>query len=235
MSGTIGATYAAIERGIPAVAFSSGNTVPKPYYWVNARTAAGLQDPATITARLASSFVQSLIDKAAGSRLMPPGYGITVNLPNITSYTSSACTNPPFVLTRMAANAGTDKAAYNAKTGLFSYASAAVAGGSQCTHGNCSLPSELDLLTSGCMSSVTVFLVKYDASSAAECFNITDVTALVPIVVQLNGTVTTVPDGNVSHPPPASPSVPIITSTGEKIQWPLGALVLGFGVAGFLL
>ncbi|KAK3312971.1 5'/3'-nucleotidase sure [Apodospora peruviana] len=178
ISGTVGATYAAIERGIPAIAFASGNDVPIPYYWVNATTTVGLQDPATITARLAASFIQSMIDKAAGSRVLPKGYGITINLPHITSYTSDECTNPPFVLSRMAGNMSTDKAMYDSSTGLFNYESGGVPAMRQCRNGNCSLPGEVDVLTSGCKSSVTVFTLDYDISDNRVCVNITDLTAV---------------------------------------------------------
>ncbi|KAK0713417.1 survival protein sure-like phosphatase/nucleotidase [Lasiosphaeria miniovina] len=245
-SGAIGATYMAIERGIPAVAFFSGNTVPTPYFWVNASTKAGLQDPATITARLASTLVQALIDKAAGSRILPQGYGLTVNLPYITSYTNEQCTNPPFVLTRMGGNAEA-KAVFNSKTGLFNRSRDSGSDDSHCANGNCKIPAEKDVLNSGCMSSVTVFAVDYSAPYKWECFNISDVTALVPVIVQLNGSTPLVgglgPNasvvGNVSLPPTPSPgSTPppmtTISSIGVRAQWSLSVLMASLGVLAFL-
>ncbi|KAK0610099.1 survival protein sure-like phosphatase/nucleotidase, partial [Bombardia bombarda] len=121
MTGNLGASYAAIERGIPAISFASGNNVPEPYYWVNTTTEAGLEDPSTITARLAAGLVQALADKASGSRVMPKGYGMSVNLPYITSYKDDQCTNPPFVLARMVTNITDDKAVFDSSTGLFTY------------------------------------------------------------------------------------------------------------------
>ncbi|KAK0725268.1 hypothetical protein B0H67DRAFT_598571 [Lasiosphaeris hirsuta] len=232
-----------IERGIPAIAFSSGNTILTPYFWVNATTKAGLQDPATITARLASSLVQALIFKANGAPVLPKGYGMTVNLPYITSYASDKCTNPPFVLSRMAQNASV-KVSYSSKTGLFGLSAEA---NGLCLDGDCSLPIEKDVLNSHCMSSVTPFSVEYISTSYhGECFNTTDVTALVPIVVQTN--VSTTPGGglgvnvtivgNVSVTPSVSvppPAITAITGMGVQAQWPANALVLCLGVAAFML
>ncbi|KAK3689274.1 5'/3'-nucleotidase sure [Podospora appendiculata] len=245
LSGTMGAVYAAIERDIPAVAFASGNDIPEPYFWVNSTTKVGLQDPATINARLAATFIQSLIDKAAGSRVLPEGYAVSVNLPYITSYTSDICTNPPFVIARMANNASiVDKAVYDSKTGLFSYESINIAGGNQCIGGNCNLPGETDVLSSGCKSSVTIFTVDFDPRNNAVCFNVSDVTEIVPIVVQVNGT--TPPLGGlganasvIGNPPAAAtsapPFMPTITNIGMKAQWSVSCLILGLGVGVFLL
>jgi 5'-nucleotidase len=64
LSGTIGGTYTAVERGIPDVAFSTRYGVQTPYYCVNANTNAGLQDPATIAGELAANLAQQLIVNA---------------------------------------------------------------------------------------------------------------------------------------------------------------------------
>jgi 5'-nucleotidase len=246
MSGTLDASFAAIERGIPAIAFSSGNAVPVPYTWINASTKVGLQDPATITARLVSSLVQAFISRAAGSPILPKGYGVSVNLPYITSDTSDACTNPPFVLARMAVPVTNSRVKYNTNTGLFNVATA---GGNQCVAGNCGLPGERDVLRSTCMSSVTVFALEYDGLFHGECVNVTDVTALVPVVVQVNGSRPLVGGlganasviGNGSHTPTPSvvvfvpPTFTAITSMGLKAHWSSSVLILGMGVAAIIL
>ncbi|KAK3937385.1 acid phosphatase [Diplogelasinospora grovesii] len=244
LSGTVGAAYAAVERGIPAIAFSSGNSDQTPYYWVNASTKAGLQDPATITARLAANLAQALIKNAAGSRVLPLGYGITVNMPYITSHTSNQCINPPFVLTRMTGDAVIEKAVYDPKTKVFSYSNINAGGANKCINGDCSLPSETDVMNTGCMSSVTFFTVDYDAPYRATCDNATDVTTIIPIVVQLNGT--TPPPGSgpnttVVGQPPSMPStsspprVTAIASSGVVVEWSLSALLFGLGIAVFSL
>jgi 5'-nucleotidase len=73
LSGTIGATYTAVERGIPALAFSGGYSVQTPYYQTNMTTAAGLKDPATYTGELAANLAQQLITNAKGGRILPLG------------------------------------------------------------------------------------------------------------------------------------------------------------------
>jgi hypothetical protein len=45
----MGVTYTAVERGIPAIAFSGDYSVQTPYYETNVTTAAGFKDPATYT------------------------------------------------------------------------------------------------------------------------------------------------------------------------------------------
>jgi 5'-nucleotidase len=76
LSGTIGAIYTAVERGIPGISFSAGHEVQPPYYYVNATASAGLKDPATITGELAANLAQQLITNVKGGRILPLGYGV---------------------------------------------------------------------------------------------------------------------------------------------------------------
>lgn len=78
ISGTMGATYAAVSRGIPAIAFSASSIGgQRSYEWINATTASGYPDPATIHAELTVKLVQQLVDATPkGERLLPLGYGI---------------------------------------------------------------------------------------------------------------------------------------------------------------
>jgi 5'-nucleotidase len=163
LSGTIGAAYTAVERGIPGIAFSAGYGVQTPYYYVNTTTNAGLKDPATIAGELAANLAQQLITNAKGGRILPFGYGVSVNIPYITSFTNNSCVNPPFIQTRMTGGADVDSASYNAATGLFSYANVVSDGANQCINGDRSLPGETTILNSGCQSSVSVFTIDYHA------------------------------------------------------------------------
>ncbi|KAF2091702.1 5'/3'-nucleotidase sure [Saccharata proteae CBS 121410] len=165
LSGTMGATYAAVGRGIPAIAFSAGSEGgQRGYKEINETTAAGLPDPATINAQLTVSFVEQLVRSTAkGQRLLPLGYGINVNLPTISSFTDSSCLSPPFIQTRLTGGADTDSAVYNETTKLFTYGDYVGAGVNACINGDCSLPGETDVADSGCMSTVSVFTVDYDA------------------------------------------------------------------------
>ena len=77
LSGTIGATYAAVYRSIPAIAFSAGNGGQRSYTNVSNATPIGLPDPATIDAQLSVSLVNQLVaNTPAGQRILPLGYGI---------------------------------------------------------------------------------------------------------------------------------------------------------------
>lgn len=194
ISGTLGAAQTAIARGIPALAFAGVYGTQTAYYDIQSSTKAGLQDPATIMGRLAAALAQAFIDKAAsssnssssGGRVLPLGYGVSVNFPLISSFTDDSCVNPPFVRARMTGDgAFTSKAVYNNDTGLFGSANFADAGTNMCINGDCSLPGEVAVLNSGCKSSVVLFTIDYDApyleSSLADPY-----AALLPDLVQLN-------------------------------------------------
>ncbi|CAL3967293.1 hypothetical protein PZA11_003639 [Diplocarpon coronariae] len=190
MAGTLGATYTAIERGIPAIAISAGYEGIGPYFWVNETTPAGLRDPSTITAQLAANLAQQLIENVAaegGDRLLPLGYGLHVNIPLITSYTSDKCINPPFIHTRFTGSALANTAPFNDATGLFTWGTEPNPGINQCIHGDCSLPGETVVLASGCKSSVTPFTVDWDAPVADDNRPRPDVRRLLTPVVQYEG------------------------------------------------
>ncbi|OAA65816.1 acid phosphatase [Niveomyces insectorum RCEF 264] len=176
MSGTMGATYTAVGRGIPAMAFAAVYGTHTPYYRTNASTTAGLQDPATITGRLAANLAQAFIDKAAarnkdnnsgGGRILPLGYGVSVNIPFITSFTDATCVNPPFVRARInGGGAFTSSAVYDRAKKTFGPANHVDDGVTTCVNGDCSLPSEAEVLNAGCQSSVVLFTNDYDAPYA---------------------------------------------------------------------
>ena len=163
LSGTIGATYAAVERSLPAIAFSGGNGGQRSYKEINQTTPSGHPDPATIDAQLSVSLVDQLAEQGNKSQLLPFGYGLSVNYPEITSLKNADCVDPPFIQTRMTGGAEVDTAVYDPATGLFSYGSIFPAGVNACINGDCSLPGETTVVNSGCFSSVSVFTVDYDA------------------------------------------------------------------------
>lgn len=193
LSGTMGATYAAVSRGVPAIAFSAASTGgQRSYEWINETTASGYPDPATINAELTVKLVQQLISATpTGERILPVGYGIkyvalnpsiwikrrdrttkekfadfslnSVNFPTITSFTNDSCVEPPFILSRLTGGALSDIAVYNATTKLFRYGDIVGPGVNICINGDCSLPGETEVIESGCRSAVSVFTVDYDA------------------------------------------------------------------------
>ena len=165
LSGTIAAAYAAVERSLPAIAFSGGNDAQRSYKEINKTTPSGFPDPATVDAELSVALVNQLAKNSNKSALLPLGYGISVNYPEITSLVNADCIKPPFVQTRMTGGAEVDTAVYNATTRLFHYGSVLPAGANTCINGDCSLPGETNVVGSGCFSSVSVFTVDYDAPS----------------------------------------------------------------------
>ncbi|TVY51822.1 Acid phosphatase [Lachnellula cervina] len=242
LAGTLGATYTAVERGIPAIGISGGYSVQTPYYDVNTTTKAGLKDPATIMAQLSANLAQQLIASVAaqgGGPLLPLGYGINVNIPYITSFTNDSCVNPPFIQSRMTGDADVDYAAFNETTGLFSYQNLVEPGTNQCINGDCSLPGETAILNVGCQSAVSVFTVDYDAPIGGACKSGPDVRSWLTPLVQyanssvlvggLNGTST----GNAtvsSAPVPSASTSPIASSGGMKRSASDYALLVGFAV-----
>ena len=162
LSGTIGATYAAVERSLPAIAFSAGNGAQRSYKEVNKTTPSGYPDPATIDAELSVKLVNQLAKNGNKSQLLPLGYGLNVNYPTITSLKTADCVNPPFVQSRLTGGAEVDTAVFNPKTGIFTFGSIVAAGVNACINGDCSLPGETTVVD-GCFSSVSVFTVDYDA------------------------------------------------------------------------
>lgn len=247
LSGTIGATYAAIERGIPAIAYSAAYPVQTSYLLTNITTAAGLLDPATITARLAANLAQGLIDKAQGHRILPLGYGLSVNIPYITSFEDDSCVNPPFILTRMTSGAVMNKALYNATSELFSTESIKADGLDECINGDCGLPGETDILGSGCFASVSAFTVDYDAPYVGKCSSILNPYDLMPSIVQFrnstaligglgeNATVTGGGGGGSSSSTTIATSTtqrgPASTNSGTKVRREVSDMFSAFMVA----
>lgn len=232
-SGTIGATYFSIGRGIPGIAFSANYLTTTPYYEVNTTTKAGLKDPATITGELAASLVQSLIVNANWGRVLPLGYGLNVNMPYITSFDNDACVDPPFIHTRLTGDAWSYGVKLNAATGLFT-AGLKVGNDAKginiCKNGDSGLVGETALIAEGCYSSVSVFTVDYDAPSYGA--GAVNQTALLGSLVHsinstkliggLNGTATVGSNSSVTTPSPR-----VVVTSGA------GTLLTSFAAAGF--
>ena len=192
-------SYAAVERSIPAIAFSGGNGAQRSYKEINATTKSGFPDPATIDAELSVKIVNQLAQKGKASQLLPYGYGISVNYPEISSMTDDSCVNPPFFQTRMTGGAEVDTAVFNESTGLFTYGSVTPAGLNTCINGDCSLPGETNVVDSGCLSSVTVFTVDYDAP---DCVGSASVRPLLqPLVQYQNSTTNSTSKAKRNAPP----------------------------------
>ncbi|KAG8531725.1 uncharacterized protein KY384_003357 [Bacidia gigantensis] len=167
LSGTIGATYAAVERGIPGIAYSDATAEQRSYTYINKTTPTGYPDRATIYAQASVDLVQQVIAGASNkSQLLPYGYGISVNYPFVTSFTNTSCVKPKFIQTRMTGGAQVDKAVFNETSKLFTFGNTDGPGLNTCINGDCSLPGETTVVNGpNCESSVSVFTVDYDAPS----------------------------------------------------------------------
>lgn len=158
-SGTIGATYTAVERDIPGIAFSSPNA-EQSYLEIANET----DSLPTQYAELSVGLVNRLAKATPkGGRLLPYGYGLNVNYPLL----NSSCTSPPFVASRTAGGAGMPKLALNTTTGVFgiaggNYFGVVSKGLNQCYNGDCSEPGESVVVTA-CESAVSIFTVDFDA------------------------------------------------------------------------
>ncbi|PBK96512.1 sure-like protein [Armillaria gallica] len=161
LSGTIGASYASVERGIPAIAISAGNGTHRSF----TTNTGAKDDPANIAAQLVASFVAALargIDTTK-TRLLPLGVGIGINMPVFGP--GNSCVAPPFISTRMTGGATIDKISIDPTTG-FPVSTDLVANGlNVLLNGNTRLPGET-IISAECKTAVSVYSVDYDAPSA---------------------------------------------------------------------
>ncbi|KAJ3482505.1 hypothetical protein NLI96_g6947 [Meripilus lineatus] len=108
LSGTIGAAYNAVGRGIPAIAFSAGNNTHRSF---TTNTGAA-DDPANIVGRLTADLVAAVAHgvNTKKDRLLPLGVGINVNYPtfgpgnNCTQVTCFMTASPDTLLTHTSAS-----------------------------------------------------------------------------------------------------------------------------------
>lgn len=166
LSGTMGATYSAVYRGIPAVAFSGSNTNNSLY-----TDSLDLEDslsPSTIYAEKTTQFVNQLLEAAGDNRALPVGVGINVNYPKV-GYESKdeKCVDPKWTLSRLTGEfaSGPDMY-YNETANAFLWQTTAWSPLSVCTNGDCSLQSENFIVEhSDCQTAYSVFNIDYDANA----------------------------------------------------------------------
>ncbi|KAI9704813.1 MAG: hypothetical protein M1836_006593 [Candelina mexicana] len=198
LSGTMGATYTAIERSIPAIAFSADGSQTRGYKEIVSNTKSGAPDPATVVAQLATNLVNQLARYSNGQQLLPDGYGISVNLPRITSLDDQTCLSPNYTQTRMTGGAAVSKAVFDEKKGVFhSENTFPEKGANTCINGDCSLPSESTVI-SKCQTAVTLFTIDYDAPTSNQ--SVPQQSRLVaPLVALANENLKTMPGGGTNE------------------------------------
>lgn len=148
-------SYAAVNRGIPAIAASASNRETS-YLEVTNTT-----NPATWTAQITAKVVQQFINSTSkGAPILPIGYGVNVNIPAL----SSKSHDPAIVQTRFTGNAHINEAVLDPKKGTFTWANIKpyADGVNACINGDCSLPGETYVVENGDVS-VSLFTVDYSA------------------------------------------------------------------------
>lgn len=160
LSGTMGATYTAVDRGLPAIAFS-GYDLNYTFF----KDFVGKENDEffgpNINARLVVEFVNKLFASQKNNPL-PFTTGLNVNFPDV----GKECYDPEWVFTRMA-GPYSDNAAlkYNETTGLFKWNDIDLPATDECIFGDCDLPSEGAIIfKTKCKSSVSIFSIDFDAS-----------------------------------------------------------------------
>lgn len=156
LSGTLGATYAAISRSIPGIALSASNKAVAYFNVTNS------SHPAALAAKASYAVLEPFINSTTkGSTVLPLGYGVNINIPEL-----SDDTLPPVVKSRLTGEAETDVAVYDEKKGTFTWGNVRplAAGVNACYNGDCSLPGETAVVADGGIS-VSVFTIDYDAPS----------------------------------------------------------------------
>ncbi|KAH9857786.1 5'/3'-nucleotidase sure [Lenzites betulinus] len=158
LSGTIGATYTAVERGIPAIAFSAGNSTHRSF----TTNTGDASDPANLAAQVVADLVRALSDNVnvTQERLLPFGVGLTVNIP--TFGPGSNCTAPPFTLTRMTGGAVVNQITLNPTTGFPVTNDLEARGINANINGVREDPGETPT-SAQCETAVSIFSVDYDA------------------------------------------------------------------------
>lgn len=157
LSGTVGATYAAISRSIPGIALSASNSAVAYFNVTNS------SNPATWAAQASYEVIAEVLKNTpTGQTVLPLGYGLNVNIPKITNGTI-----PPVYKTRLTGNANTDVAVYDEETGLFDWDNIEplAAGVNACYNGDCNLPGETWVVAGGGIS-VSAFTIDYTAPSS---------------------------------------------------------------------
>ncbi|KAI0362765.1 5'/3'-nucleotidase sure [Trametes cingulata] len=158
LSGTIGAAYTAVERGIPAIAFSAGNSTHRSFTTNTNKKS----DPANLAAKVVADLVRALSDKVNVTQelLLPLGVGLTVNIP--TFGPGSNCTAPPFTFTRMTGGAVVNQVTIDPASGFPVSHDLEAVGINANINGIRNDPGET-LTSAGCKTAVSVFSIDYDA------------------------------------------------------------------------
>lgn len=166
LSGTMGATYNAVYRNLPAIAFSGSNSNNS--FYKDSLNLSDPLDPSTIYAEQTVSLVNTIFEnQGSNPRALPLGVGLNVNYPPV-GYQNETCVEPKWVPTRITGDfASTADMVFNETAGVFEWSPHSYAALSVCNSGDCSLPTEDFIISrTACQASISVFQVDYDANLA---------------------------------------------------------------------
>jgi 5'-nucleotidase len=109
------------------------------------------------------TVVNSFIKSACGGPILPLGYGVNVNIPELAANYSSTL---EYVQTRMTGNAHVNEAVLDAEEGTFTWANIEpyAAGINTCINGDCSLEGETYVVEHGAVA-ISLYTIDYTAPS----------------------------------------------------------------------
>lgn len=168
LSGTIGATYNAVYRGYPAVAFSGSDPI-NTFYKHTLNTLAN--DPQNIYAKKIVELVDTLFaNQKENERLLPLGTGLNVNFPLVGFESVVGCDDPKYTFTRLTGPTAVALAVkYSDLTQTFLPSITTAPGANVYYNGDSSLPSEGEVLAIHlCNAPVSVFSVDYTAATGPQ-------------------------------------------------------------------
>ncbi len=170
LSGTMGATYTAIERNIPAISVSGSNSNNS--FFKDDFPLSNIH-PANINAQKVVQLVEYLFKRAADQeRVLPLGIGLNVNIPRVGSISTNNLMNPPFKLSRLTGEGSFILSIeLDEDTGLFKRYHKNTKALRNCLSGDCRLPSERTTYNEGKIS-ISVFSVDYDAPYRQPAFQL---------------------------------------------------------------
>ncbi|OBA20105.1 sure-like protein [Metschnikowia bicuspidata var. bicuspidata NRRL YB-4993] len=162
LSGTVGAIYSAVNRGIPGIAFS-GSMTNNSFFQDDISYQNDTNFGANILAKKVVDLVDTLFESFQNRpNMIPVTTGINVNFPAV----GEDCTDPEYVYTRMTGiDSEIPDLTFNETSGMPVWKYGLYEATTKCVFGDCDLPSESWLLAEEkCKSSLTLFSIDYDAS-----------------------------------------------------------------------
>ncbi|KAG7926760.1 hypothetical protein KL925_003045 [Ogataea polymorpha] len=163
ISGTIGATYYATERGYPAIAFSGANS-NNSFFKDNLD-----EDPdhaPNIYSKYAIQVLEALVKgHGDGDRLLPESYALNVNFPAAGSDINASCRELTFRHTRFTGSKSLAyKVEYDHTAENMKQTTLATSAVQNCAAGDCELPDEFTIINNGnCEATISVFAIDLDA------------------------------------------------------------------------